>query len=45
MFNSANPSRACFKCDATGLTEGCWSLRKTPTTFGKSINFLKHIIR
>jgi len=26
---TAAPSRACFKCDATGLTEGCGSLRKT----------------
>jgi bifunctional N-acetylglucosamine-1-phosphate-uridyltransferase/glucosamine-1-phosphate-acetyltransferase GlmU-like protein len=28
--NSAAPNRACFKCGAAGLTEGCWSLRKTP---------------
>ena len=42
MFNSADPSRACFKCGSTGLTEDCWSLRKTPDN---SINFLKHIIR
>ena len=27
---SAAPRRACFKCGAAGLTEGCWSLRKTP---------------
>ena len=29
-LGTAAPSRACFKCDADGLTEGCCSLRKTP---------------
>jgi SAM-dependent methyltransferase len=34
---SAAPTRACFKCGAAGLTEGCGSLRKTPSV-SESLN-------